>query len=127
MNETNLEDTVLSDEDDAVVTSKPEPVAETPAVDQSLPAGDAVEDPDPKEEEAPKAAVKRSGAGRKVDVTGTTALGYARILYRDNPGLDTKQLKALFTTELAKFGSTPNVIQTYVSMVRSKPKAKKSP
>ncbi len=73
------------------------------------------------EASAPVAAVTvRKGAGRKVDVSGTTALGKARILYSQNPSMTPKQLKQLFETELVKTFPTltPAVAQTYASLVR---------
>lgn len=67
----------------------------------------------------------KSGAGRKVDTTGSTALGAARLLYAANPTLGTKELRALFVQELGpKFKTSEQVAQTYVSLVR-KPKGKK--
>lgn len=75
--------------------------------------------------DATATGVEKARVGRKVDATGETALGFARILYAQNPTLGTKELKALFAKELTpKFGSKANVIQTYVSTVR-KPKAEK--
>lgn len=68
----------------------------------------------------------KSGAGRKVDTTGKTALGAARLLHAANPSLGTKELRTLFVAELGpKFGTSEQVAQTYVSLVR-KPKAKKA-
>lgn len=64
--------------------------------------------------------VARKGAGRKVDTTGKTALGKARIIYTENPGLSIKELKARFVTDI---GVTEAVAQTYASLVR-KPKKK---
>lgn len=64
----------------------------------------------------------KSAAGRKVDHTGKTALGAARLLYAANPTLTTKELRALFVKELGpKFNTSEAVAQTYVSLVR-KPK-----
>lgn len=64
----------------------------------------------------------KSAAGRKVDHTGKTALGAARLLYAANPTLTTKELRALFVQELGpKFNTSEAVAQTYVSLVR-KPK-----
>ncbi len=66
----------------------------------------------------------RSGAGRKVDTTGKTALGAARMLYAANPSLGTKELRALFVKELGpKFNTSEQVAQTYVSLVRKPKKA----
>ena len=119
MNETDLVNADLHDEADgigdvaAVVTS---PVAA--ATDEVQTSTAAV---------VTDAVTKaRSGAGRKVDTTGTTALGTARILYAANPGMGTKELRALFVEKLGpKFGTTESVAQTYVSLVR-KPKTKKA-
>lgn len=66
----------------------------------------------------------KSAAGRKVDHTGKTALGAARILYAANPTLSTKELRALFVQELGpKFNTSEAVAQTYVSLVRKPKKA----
>ncbi len=120
MNETDLVDADLHDEADGI--------GESAAVVAAAPVAPAAD-----EVQTPAAAVvtdavtkARSGAGRKVDTTGTTALGTARILYAENPGLGTKELRALFVEKLGpKFGTTESVAQTYVSLVR-KPKAKKA-
>ncbi|BBA65217.1 predicted ORF [Xanthomonas phage XacN1] len=120
MNETDLVNADLHDEADGI--------GESAAVVAAAPVAPAAD-----EVQTPAAAVvtdavtkARSGAGRKVDTTGTTALGTARILYAANPGLGTKELRALFVEKLGpKFGTTESVAQTYVSLVR-KPKAKKA-
>lgn len=121
MNENDLVNADLHDEADGigegaeVVTAAP--VAPAAADDAQTPTAAVVT------EVVTKA---RSGAGRKVDTTGTTALGTARILYAANPGLGTKELRALFVEKLGpKFGTTESVAQTYVSLVR-KPKTKKA-
>ncbi|QDJ96245.1 hypothetical protein Xoosp13_58 [Xanthomonas phage Xoo-sp13] len=62
----------------------------------------------------------RSRAGRKVDTTGSTNLGKARILYAANSSFSPKQLKQLFEAEL---GIKASVAQAYASIVRSKAKA----
>lgn len=62
----------------------------------------------------------RSRAGRKVDTTGTTSLGKARLLYEANPTFSPKQLKQLFESEIK---IKPSVAQAYASIVRSKKKA----
>lgn len=81
--------------------------------------------PEPAPKEAPAPKVKKT-AGRKVDTTGKTALGMARILHAQNPTLGTKELRALFLTKLGPvFGTTEAVAQTYVSLVR-KPAKKKA-
>lgn len=117
MNETDLVNADLHDEADgigdvaAVVTA---PVAA--ATDVQTSAAAVVT-----EEAVTKA---RSGAGRKVDTTGKSALGAARILYAANPGLGTKDLRALFVRELGpKFNTSEQVAQTYVSLVRKPKKA----
>lgn len=119
MNENDLVNADLHDEADgigdsqAVVTA---PVA-TAADDVQTPAPATVVT----EEAVSKA---RSGAGRKVDTTGKTALGAARILYANNPTLGTKELRALFVEKLGpKFGTSEQVAQTYVSLVRKPKKA----
>lgn len=123
MNETDLVNADLHDEADEIGKSAavmPAPVA--PATNEvQTPTVAAVT------EAVTEAVTKaRSGAGRKVDTTGTTALGTARILYAANPNMGTTELRALFVEQLGpKFGTTKSVAQTYVSMVR-KPKAKKS-
>jgi hypothetical protein len=61
--------------------------------------------------------VARKGAGRKVDTTGKTSLGRARIIYAENPGLTIKELKKLFESDI---GVSPAVAQTYASLVRKK-------
>lgn len=107
----NLEDTVLDDGNDvqndtAVTTGSDSTDAVTPAT--------ATPDASP-------VAVVRKKAGRKVDTTGKTALGSARLLYAANPHLDTTALKALFLAELGpKFGTEAGTAQTYVSYVRKK-------
>ncbi len=58
--------------------------------------------------------------GRKLDTTGKTALGAARLLYAANPSLSGKELKALF---VEKIGTSPQVAQTYVHIVRKAAKA----
>jgi hypothetical protein len=62
-------------------------------------------------------AVARKGAGRKVDTTGKTSLGRARIIYAENPGLTIKELKQKFVDDI---GVTSAVAQTYASLVRKK-------
>ena len=62
-------------------------------------------------------AVPRKGAGRKVDTTGKTSLGRARIIYAENPGLTIKELKQKFVDDI---GVTSAVAQTYASLVRKK-------
>lgn len=119
MNETNLVNADLHDEADGIGESA---VVVTAPV---APAANEVQNPTAAvvTEAVTKA---RSGAGRKVDTTGTTALGTARILYAANPSMGTKELRALFVEKLGpKFGTTESVAQTYVSLVR-KPKAKKA-
>ncbi len=100
----NLEDTVLDDgvQTDAVAVSA-DVAADVPA-DVSTPTEPTVK--------------VRKRAGRKVDTTGKTALGKARLLYAANPGLSTKQLKQLFLDNLTEFKVSPQVAQTYVSYVR---------
>lgn len=121
MNENDLVDADLHDEadgigSDAVVVTAP--VAEA-ADEVQTPVVTAVEAP-----AAPAATKPRSGAGRKVDTVGKTALGHARLLYAANPGLGTKELRALFIKELGpKHGTTEQVAQTYVSLVRKPKKA----
>ena len=120
MNETDLVNADLHDEADGIGESAAvvaAPVASAADDVQTSAAAAVVTDAITK---------ARSGAGRKVDTTGTTALGTARILYAANPGLGTKELRALFVEKLGpKFGTTESVAQTYVSLVR-KPKAKKA-
>lgn len=127
MNETDLVDADLHDEADGIgesATVETAPVADA-ANDEVqtapvTPVADVVEPVS-----APAVVTKaRSGAGRKVDTTGTTALGAARILYAANPGLSTKELHALFVEKLGpKFGTKESVAQTYVSLVRKPKKA----
>ena len=62
-------------------------------------------------------AVPRKGAGRKVDTTGKTSLGRARIIYAENPGLTIKELKQKFVDDI---GVTSAVAQTYALLVRKK-------
>lgn len=63
------------------------------------------------------ATIARKGAGRKVDTTGKTALGKARLIYAENPGLSIKELKLRFESDI---GVTAAVAQTYASLVRKK-------
>lgn len=96
------------------------PVQSAPEVVQT-----EVSTPEPAPKEAPAPKVKKT-AGRKVDTTGKTALGMARILHSQNPTLGTKELRALFLDKLGpQFGTTEAVAQTYVSLVR-KPAKKKA-
>lgn len=112
MNETDLVNADLHDEADGI--------GESAAVVTAPVASAADEVQTPTAAVVTEAVTKaRSGAGRKVDTTGTTALGTARILYAANPGMGTKELRALFVEKLGpKFGTTESVAQTYVSLVR---------
>lgn len=111
MNE-NLEDTVLNDEVEDTVQAGDVTVVSEPTVAVVDKPASTVE------------VVRVPGrAGRKVDTTGTTALGKARLLYAANPTLGPKALKQLFEVELASFNVTPQVAQTYASLVRKGTKA----
>ncbi len=101
MNETNLETADL----DAVADTLSDGASAVASVASAAPVVAAVRAP-------------RKGAGRKLDVTGTTNLGKARILHAANPNLSVKELKQKIESELKV---TPNVAQTYASLVR-KPK-----
>lgn len=116
MNETDLANADLSDDADGIgnVTAVVAAPVATAAEDAQTPAAATVE----------ATAKARSGAGRKVDTTGKTALGAARLLFAANPTLGTKELRALFVQELGpKHGTSEQVAQTYVSLVRKPKKA----
>lgn len=136
MNEIDLENTDLNSDAEGtgvavaggtVATFTPTDSPDEPLVFTQTPVGDAlpVEDATPVAEAAPAPVrAARKGAGRKVDTKGTTALGAARLLYAANSTLDTKELRKLFLTELGpKFGTSEQVAQTYVSLVRKGKKA----
>lgn len=109
-----------------VASSTPEKEEDvTPAQSAPEVVQTEVSTPEPAPKEAPAPKVKKT-AGRKVDTTGKTALGMARILHSQNPTLGTKELRALFLDKLGpQFGTTEAVAQTYVSLVR-KPAKKKA-
>lgn len=112
MDNNDLVNTELNDETTTVVADDNGSSSDTPAV------VNVTVDPTP--EAAP--LKRKSAAGRKVDHTGKTALGAARLLYAANPTMTTKELRALFVQELGpKFNTSEAVAQTYVSLVR-KPK-----
>lgn len=132
MNENNLENADLdgnvSTDSDASTAASEDTGSEVSTVtevtsevaDVAVP-NDTAEDSTPAEPAA--VTVTRAGAGRKVDTTGKTALGKARLLYTQNSTLTPKQLKQLFEVELPAAGFTnvtPAVCQTYASLVRKK-------
>lgn len=93
---TDVLDTVLDDS----------PVAATVVADAATVVADA----------ATAGVTKVKGRpGRKLDTTGKTALGQARLLFAANPDLTGPALKALF---VEKIGTSPQVAQTYVHIVR---------
>lgn len=120
MNDIDLVNADLHDEDDGIVSVE--------GVVTAVEAAATVveETPVPVVTTVTTLTKPKSGAGRKVDTTGKTALGAARLLYAANPSLGTKELRNLFVQELGpKFNTSEQVAQTYVSLVR-KPKGKKS-
>lgn len=116
MNNDNIEDVNL---DDVTLTGAGDGISNA-----SAPTGEATETivtPEPASAPVAVAATPvRKGAGRHVDTEGKTALGKARNIYAANATLTVKELKQKFEADL---GVSPQVAQTYASLVRRKNKA----
>lgn len=115
MNNANIEDVNL---DDVTLTGAGDGISNA-----SAPTDERETIVTPEPASAPAAVVAtpaRKGAGRHVDTEGKTALGKARNIYAANASLTVKELKQKFEADL---GVSPQVAQTYASLVRRKNKA----
>jgi hypothetical protein len=123
MNNENIEDVNLDDVDltgagDGITNASAPAGNEAKAADEvTQDKGADVINPAPA---AVAATPVRKGAGRHVDTEGKTALGKARNIYAANASLSVKELKQKFEADL---GVSPQVAQTYASLVRRKNKA----
>ena len=117
MNEQSLLDANLDDE---ALPEDSEVAESTSAVEDAAPVTESTETPVTAAMNDGIKAVK-AGRGRKLDTSGKTALGKARMIHATNPTLGTKELKELLFKELnPTFGTTMQVAQTYVSLLRKK-------
>jgi len=116
MNNDNIEDVNLDDVD---LTGAGDGISNgaTAAGNEAKAADEVTSAPAPA---AVVATPVRKGAGRHVDTEGKTALGKARNIYAANASLSVKELKQKFEADL---GVSPQVAQTYASLVRRKNKA----
>lgn len=113
----NLDDVDLTGAGDGISNGATPAGNEAKAADEVSDKGADVINPAPA---AVAATPVRKGAGRHVDTEGKTALGKARNIYAANASLSVKELKQKFEADL---GVSPQVAQTYASLVRRKNKA----